>query len=220
LVVRFGLHPLLYRQVGSLSTGEIRKVLLARALSRRPALLILDNAFDGLDVPSRAALAELISQTLRGFGQLLVQGIDAKATAHTQVLMLTHRAEDIVDEIQTVSFFDGNHALTTLDRAKQPAEALIAQALMSRPALPPLPTTKQICDIWGAHPAPEAVNGALVEAKGLQVSRGDQTILQELEWRIGPEQNWLVSGGNGLLIPFHAWHRHSKLLCGRVHSCR
>ena len=54
LVVRFGLHPLLYRPVGAISTGEIRKVLLARALSKRPQLLLLDNAFDGLDVPSRS----------------------------------------------------------------------------------------------------------------------------------------------------------------------
>ena len=84
LVVRFGLHPLLHRPVTALSTGEIRKVLLARALSTRPSLLVLDNAFDGLDVPSRRSLATLISTTLKGFGQLLVQGLDATATAHTQ----------------------------------------------------------------------------------------------------------------------------------------
>ena len=53
LTVRFGLHPLLYRPVRSISTGEIRKVLLARALATRPSLLVLDNAFDGLDGPSR-----------------------------------------------------------------------------------------------------------------------------------------------------------------------
>ena len=103
LIVRFGLHPLLYRPVSALSTGEIRKVLLARALATRPSLLVLDNAFDGLDVPSRAALADLLSMTLRGFSELLVQGVEASATAHTQVLLVTHRAEEIVDEIATVS---------------------------------------------------------------------------------------------------------------------
>ena len=35
LAVRFGLHPLLWRPVKAVSTGEIRKVLLARALSAR-----------------------------------------------------------------------------------------------------------------------------------------------------------------------------------------
>ena len=89
LVVRFGLHPLLYRSVRTISTGEMRKVLLARALGTRPRLLVLDNAFDGLDAPSRASLAELVSMTITGFGRLLVQGVDASATAHTQVLLLT-----------------------------------------------------------------------------------------------------------------------------------
>ena len=151
LIVRFGLHGLLYRQVSAISTGEIRKVLLARALATRPSLLILDNAFDGLDVPSRCAwtrlqpapvapplqtlcttccelrgagsthvvfavaLAELISTTLKGFGNLLVQGVDARATAHTQVLLITHRAEEIVDEVATASYFLPSGELVTVD---------------------------------------------------------------------------------------------------------
>ena len=47
LVVRFGLYSFLTRQVHTLSTGEIRKVLLIRALSRRPLLLILDHRYFG-----------------------------------------------------------------------------------------------------------------------------------------------------------------------------
>ncbi|KAL3917845.1 MAG: hypothetical protein SGILL_004521, partial [Bacillariaceae sp.] len=107
LVVRFGLYPLLHRTVNTLSTGEIRKVLLIRALSQRPKLLVLDNAFDGLDVPSREILKDLVSRTLKGFTQdILVQGVSSKATARTQILLATHRAEEIVDEIDTVGWFE------------------------------------------------------------------------------------------------------------------
>ncbi|KAG7374589.1 molybdenum ABC transporter ATP-binding protein [Nitzschia inconspicua] len=107
LVVRFGLYPLLHRTVNTLSTGEIRKVLLIRALSQRPKLLVLDNAFDGLDVPSRNILKDLVSRTLRGFTQdILVQGVSSKATARTQIVLMTHRAEEIVDEIDTVAWFE------------------------------------------------------------------------------------------------------------------
>jgi molybdate transport system ATP-binding protein len=107
LVVRFGLYPLLHRTVETLSTGEIRKVLLIRALSQRPKLLVLDNAFDGLDVPSRDILKDLVSRTLRGFRQdILVQGVSSKATARTQIVLMTHRAEEIVNEIDTVVWFD------------------------------------------------------------------------------------------------------------------
>lgn len=105
LIVRFGLYPLLNRSVGTLSTGEVRRVLLVRALSTRPSLLLLDNAFDGLDVPGRAGLSDLLSRTLRGFrNDLLVQGVDARNAARTQVLLATHRAEEIVGEIGTVSW--------------------------------------------------------------------------------------------------------------------
>ncbi|KAL3937922.1 MAG: hypothetical protein SGARI_001945 [Bacillariaceae sp.] len=104
LVVRFGLYPLLHRTVNTLSTGEIRKVLLIRALSQRPKLLVLDNAFDGLDVPSRDILKELVSKTIKGFtNDILVQGVNSKATARTQIVLMTHRAEEIVDEIDTVA---------------------------------------------------------------------------------------------------------------------
>lgn len=38
-----------------LSTGEIRKVLVAATLSQSPRVLVLDKPFDGLDAPSRYA---------------------------------------------------------------------------------------------------------------------------------------------------------------------
>ena len=106
LVVRFGMYPLLTRDVDSLSTGEIRKVLIIRALAHRPRLLVLDNAFDGLDVPSRDALKELITKTLLGFRpDILLQGVDAKATAHTQVVLMTHRSEEIVDPVSRLTYY-------------------------------------------------------------------------------------------------------------------
>jgi molybdate transport system ATP-binding protein len=112
LVVRFGLYPLLHRTVDTLSTGEIRKVLLIRSLSQRPKLLVLDNAFDGLDVPSRDILKDLVSRTLRGFTQdILVQGVSSKATARTQIVLMTHRAEEIVDEIDTVVWFEKAYSM-------------------------------------------------------------------------------------------------------------
>ena len=101
LVIRFGLYPMMHRTVDTLSTGEIRKVLLARALSTKPSLLILDNAFDGLDPPSRKILQELVSKTIKGFtNDLLVQGVSSKDTADTtQVILMSNRAEEL-DEIQ------------------------------------------------------------------------------------------------------------------------
>eukprot|EP00533_Pseudo-nitzschia_delicatissima_P005430 CAMPEP_0116105574 /NCGR_PEP_ID=MMETSP0327-20121206/15116_1 /TAXON_ID=44447 /ORGANISM="Pseudo-nitzschia delicatissima, Strain B596" /LENGTH=693 /DNA_ID=CAMNT_0003598011 /DNA_START=197 /DNA_END=2275 /DNA_ORIENTATION=+ len=112
LVIRFGLYPMLHRTVDTLSTGEIRKVLLARALSTKPSLLILDHAFDGLDLPSRKILQELVSKTIKGFtNDLLVQGVSSKDTADkTQVLLMSHRAEELdeIQELDTVAWCDND----------------------------------------------------------------------------------------------------------------
>lgn len=154
LVVRFGLFGLLTRNVHTLSTGEIRKVLVIRALSQlsSPAaattaaaapssvntnthnLLILDNAFDGLCVQSREILKEIVRKTIRGFrNDILVQAVSAKATLPTQVLLITHRSEEIVDEITRVTLLHNRHHYSvharTLERNNRTVQQLFHMAL-------------------------------------------------------------------------------------------
>ena len=62
LALQFGIAHLLNRRFKYLSTGETRKTLICRSLMSKPELLILDEPFDGLDVASRANLAEILSQ--------------------------------------------------------------------------------------------------------------------------------------------------------------
>jgi zinc transport system ATP-binding protein len=62
------------RQLSELSGGELARVLLARAIARRPELLILDEPLAGVDVAGEAALYHLIAQIRDeiGCGVLLV----------------------------------------------------------------------------------------------------------------------------------------------------
>jgi ABC-type molybdenum transport system ATPase subunit/photorepair protein PhrA len=108
LSVRLGMFPLLNRRVDTLSTGQVRRVLLVRALVRRPELLVLDNAFDGLDAEGREGLRDIVERVLRGFRMdILVQGIgDARDAARTQVLLLTHRPEEISGGFGRVTFLE------------------------------------------------------------------------------------------------------------------
>ena len=111
LVVRFGLKSLLHRTVSTMSTGEIRKCLLVSALSKEPRLLVLENAFDGLDVESRSELKSIVSKTIKGLGKsgkLLVSHVNAEHVPPAQVFMSTHRPEEILEEVSTVSLFVSN----------------------------------------------------------------------------------------------------------------
>lgn len=129
LAVRLGMYPLLPRFVNTLSTGEIRRVLLVRALVSKPELLVLDNAFDGLDVNGRLGLQDIIERVLKGFRMdILVQGVgEARDTARTQVLLLTHRPEEIANGMGKVTFLDGRDGgrISTEDRMGREGSELV-----------------------------------------------------------------------------------------------
>jgi len=60
-----GLAPLADRPLSTVSVGEERLVLLARALVKNPALLILDEPCQGLDVHNRTRIIDLLDQLCR-----------------------------------------------------------------------------------------------------------------------------------------------------------
>jgi manganese/iron transport system ATP-binding protein len=72
---RVDLNDLATRPIGELSGGQRQRVLVARALALQPTLLLLDEPFTGLDVPTQEVLTRL-------FRDLTAEG--------TAILMTTH----------------------------------------------------------------------------------------------------------------------------------
>lgn len=71
LLETFGLANLKESFVINLSNGEQRKLELMRALAGKPDLLVLDNAYTGLDSNARQLLTEML-ETLISLGQTIV----------------------------------------------------------------------------------------------------------------------------------------------------
>jgi zinc transport system ATP-binding protein len=69
-----GAAGLARRRLGALSGGELRRVLLASALGRRPELLVLDEPTSGIDFNSEDMFHKLLDQLRRelGFTQVMV----------------------------------------------------------------------------------------------------------------------------------------------------
>ena len=82
LLARFGVGGLGDRTVGSLSSGERQRVLLARAFSGRPALVLLDEPTAGLDLAGR--------EDLVGRLESLARDDDGPPT-----VLVTHHVEEI-----------------------------------------------------------------------------------------------------------------------------
>jgi molybdate transport system ATP-binding protein len=65
LIQQLGLASLLDSSFLKLSNGQTRKARIAKALLQRPALLLLDNPFVGLDAASRADLATWLNALIK-----------------------------------------------------------------------------------------------------------------------------------------------------------
>ena len=57
-----GVDHLINKSLGNLSGGEFQRVLLARAISRKPELLVLDEPVQGVDFSGEIALYQLIKK--------------------------------------------------------------------------------------------------------------------------------------------------------------
>lgn len=201
LVVRFGLYLLLSRRVEQLSTGEMRKLLLVRALSARPQLLLLDNAFDGLDARARAELRDLVGQTARGFGELLVQGVSARSTARAQLLIATHRPEELPAEVREAIVVDAGGAVHQPVPLDACADAL-APARLDEAAAAIVGSWQQRPRRQGAEHAAARTGASadepVVRMHGATVSSRDGTrLVGPLDWTFARGEHWALLGGNG-----------------------
>ena len=86
-LARMGVAHLAKRRLDEMSTGEARRVLLARALVTAPRALILDEPTTGLDLVARHDFTERVRQVARG---------------GTTLILITHHIEEIVPEIQRI----------------------------------------------------------------------------------------------------------------------
>jgi iron complex transport system ATP-binding protein len=82
-----GASHLARRTLDQMSSGEARRVMLARALVTRPRALILDEPTTGLDMAARHAFMERVRRL---------------AQAGTTVILITHHPEEIIPETRRV----------------------------------------------------------------------------------------------------------------------
>jgi molybdate transport system ATP-binding protein len=185
LVGWFELKPLLSRPFRGLSTGELRRLLVARALVRRPRLLALDEPFDGLDHAS----CSLLSSAL---GRLAGSGV--------QLLLVSHRVEELVPQITHVLGLRGGRVLWRGPRRRALTPRNLRRLYGAAPprvepeaaaARPPAARSPS------AALPPAAPSEVLVQMRDVRVRCGNKTVLQGLSWTMRRGERWCIRGPNG-----------------------
>ena len=92
LLAFLDIERLAERRMDTLSTGEARRALIARALVHDPAMLVLDEPCDGLDPHATWHFLQTMSR-IAGAGHSLV--------------LVTHHVDDIVPEVGRVIMLKG-----------------------------------------------------------------------------------------------------------------
>lgn len=187
-----GIQPLLLQPIMSLSTGEMRKALIARALVKSPKLLILDEPFDGLDEASRQSLAESINHLM---------------TAPVRVILVVHRLEEIVPNITHVLFVKNGQLFMQGPKEEVLTSEKISQLYGCQLHLEksnekyrvtygigesePI-DTGLLCE-ENHHDVPDI----LIEMKETTVQYDGRIVLDQLNWVMRRGENWAILGPNG-----------------------
>jgi manganese/iron transport system ATP-binding protein len=89
---RAGISDLAGRPVGELSGGQRQRVLVARGLVLTPSVLLLDEPFAGVDVPTQELLSDLLSALAASGQAVLMTTHDLNAAVRSsQRLVLLNR---------------------------------------------------------------------------------------------------------------------------------
>ena len=93
-LIETGVASLLQQSLHKVSGGELQRILLARALLRKPELLVLDEPAQGVDVCGQADLYRLITEL--------------RARYHCGVLLVSHDLHLVMAATDTVICLNGH----------------------------------------------------------------------------------------------------------------
>lgn len=175
LIDMFDFRPLLDKYTIFLSSGEMRKLRLIRALMTSPRVLIMDNPYIGLDKETRRQLTDLLTRMTEGPGAL-------------QLILVVSKAADIPPFI--------THTVSVSGMVVGPKVPYSAGQSTGGDNEPP---TDDITRDVEALPATGDDYNAdkVIDMHRLTIRYGSHTIINNLDWTVRCGERWALGGPNG-----------------------
>jgi molybdate transport system ATP-binding protein len=169
-----GLTPIFSKPLLSLSSGEMRKLLLGRALLAHPHMLVLDEPFSGMDAASRAVIKSALEQL---------------CADDTRMVLITHRLPEIPECVGHVLHLQQGRVKWQGSREAFLRHPSHQKEQTHPPALKSLPAKM---------PADSGQKGnALVGMRNVTVRYGRSLVLEGVDWVVSAGQHWALIGPNG-----------------------
>ena len=192
-----GIEKILDRGLKFMSTGEIRRTLLCRALVSGKKLLILSDPFAGLDARSRTILLDFF-KTIVG-----KQRNSSDSGPRTTIILGMERYHEIPETITNVlEFSEGKISFcgTKSDYEKVISERESARAKFREDERNEFVSElKSIRNEAAAHNQEESAepSESLVKMRDVNVGWENHRVLVNLNWEIKKGEHWLIRGPNG-----------------------
>lgn len=172
VIERLKLQALRHKQLIKLSNGETKRLLIAAALLKHPALLLLDNPLTGLDVQSRAEFNGIINEIIASGISIIIAtspGEIPDAITHVAVL---HEGE-IINQLPKPDFKSGMVSI--------PETAKI--------------NTDELKNLLGL--TRNRNFDFVVKMKQVNIRYGENQVLYNVDWTIKQGEHWALLGPNG-----------------------
>jgi molybdate transport system ATP-binding protein len=159
-----------------LSTGETRRLMLARALVIKPQLLILDEPYSGLDMSHRYDLKRLLE----------------RYAETTQLIILTSRQEDLPSCITHIALFDETQLTQTMPIIDWLTHPVISQLnALSKQKSTAMFALTAVSSTSHDYPSPRVI------MNNVSVRYTDGVIFENVNWAIEAGEHWQIRGPNG-----------------------
>jgi molybdate transport system ATP-binding protein len=178
IVSMLGIEGLLDRPIRFLSTGEIRRILIARAILRSRGMLLLDEPFEGLDREGR---------------NLLAASIDLLLASGVRVMLATHRMENLLPAFTHVIGLKAGRIFCS-----GPRDQMLTKESMDR--LYDLDAGRPENNTTTGHAV--SINAGsdgsvVIEINNAGVCYRGVSVFENLNWKVRKGENWSITGPNG-----------------------
>tara|TARA_B100000700_G_C15053142_1_gene861394 strand:+ start:2353 stop:3891 length:1539 start_codon:yes stop_codon:yes gene_type:complete len=182
---------ILDKSISKFSNGEVRKILIAKALLADPKLLILDEPFDGLDVSSSKWLKKTITQ-------LIKSGLT--------LWLVSHRFDEIVPEITHILCLKSGEVFAKGTRSKILTSKTMKILFRKKNLelfnyIDLLDTNVNDKKIFKTKSTIDAQitskYNSIIEMVNVNIRYGNKIVLKDFNWKVKKGENWKIIGPNG-----------------------